>query len=168
MYCDLKLKLFSFEIVIYVKYICLLEKQTLHFKRRTMKKIQQDLSLLPEMFKKVAFGIMVLSGLLVLLSILKVIAIDKEIIASIAQSVFLISLLMLVITRDKIEDELTMRIRLKAFAASFIYGVTIVIVEPLIHFLFGDSFLTGKGAIELLISMFLFYFIIKYIMKKSR
>ncbi len=133
-----------------------------------MKKIQQDLRLLPGSFRKVAFGIMVLSGLLVLLSILKVLTIDKEIVASIAKSVFLIALLLLVITKDKIEDELTMRIRLKAFAASFIYGVVFVIIEPFINVLFGDSFLSNKGAMELLISMFLFYFIIKFIMKKSR
>jgi hypothetical protein len=133
-----------------------------------MNKIQQDLKLLPTNFKKVAFGIMLISALLVVLSISKLLPIDKEIIKTVAKSGFLISLLLLVITRNKIEDELTLRIRLKAFAASFIYGVGIVIIEPFINLLFGGSFLTEKGVTELLISMFLFYFIMIFIMKKNR
>jgi|TARA_B110000259_G_scaffold96630_1_gene111728 hypothetical protein len=133
-----------------------------------MNKIQQDLRLLPGHFKKVAFGIMLLSALLVVLYILKVLTIDKEIVETIAKSGFLISLLLLVITRNKIEDELTLRIRLKAFTASFIYGVVIVIVEPFINLLFGDSFLSDKGVTELLINMFFFYFIMMFLMKKNR
>lgn len=133
-----------------------------------MNKIQQDLKLLPTNFKKVAFGIMLISALLVVLSISKLLPIDKEIIKTVAKSGFLISLLLLVITRNKIEDELTLRIRLKAFAASFIYGVVIVIVEPFINLLFGDSFLSDKGVTELLISMFFFYFIMMFLMKKNR
>jgi|TARA_B110000093_G_C12862693_1_gene364163 hypothetical protein len=133
-----------------------------------MNKIQQDLRLLPGHFKKVAFGIMLLSALLVVLYILKVLTIDKEIVETTAKSGFLISLLLLVITRNKIEDELTLRIRLKAFTASFIYGVVIVIVEPFINLLFGDSFLSDKGVTELLINMFFFYFIMMFLMKKNR
>ena len=133
-----------------------------------MNKIQQDLRLLPGHFKKVAFGIMLLSALLVVLYILKVLTIDKEIVETTAKSGFLISLLLLVVTRNKIEDELTLRIRLKAFTASFIYGVVIVIVEPFINLLFGDSFLSDKGVTELLINMFFFYFIMMFLMKKNR
>ena len=133
-----------------------------------MNKIQQDLNLLPINFKKVAFGIMLISALLVVLSILKSLPIDKEIIKTVAKSGFLISLLLLVITRNKIEDELTLRIRLKAFAASFIFGVVMVIIEPFINLLFDGNLLSDKGVTELLISMFLFYFIMVFIMKKNR
>ena len=133
-----------------------------------MNKIQQDLRLLPRNFKKVAFGIMLISGLLVVLYILKVLMIDKEIVKTIAKSGFLISLLLLVITRNKIEDELTLRIKLKALSASFIYGVVIVILEPFINLLFDGSFLQDKGVTELLISMFFFYFLMTFIMKKNR
>lgn len=106
--------------------------------------------------------------LLVVLSTLKVLTIDKEIVKTIVKSVFLISLLLLVITRNKIEDELTLKIRLKAFAFSFIYGVIIVIIEPFIYLLLGDSFLSDKGVTELLISMFFCYFIMMFLMKKNR
>ena len=135
---------------------------------KIMNKIQQDLNLLPINFKKVAFGIMLISALLVVLSISKSLPIDKEIIKTVAKSGFLISLLLLVITRNKIEDELTLRIRLKAFAASFIFGVVMVIIEPFINLLFDGNLLSDKGVTELLISMFLFYFIMVFIMKKNR
>ena len=133
-----------------------------------MNKTQQDLRLLPRTFKKVAFGIMSVSALLVVFSIFKVLPIDKEVVKTIAKSGFLISLLLLVISRNKIEDELTLRIRLQAFAASFIYGVVIIIVEPFISMLLGDSFLSDRGVTELLISMFFFYFLMMFLMKKNR
>ena len=133
-----------------------------------MNKVQQDLRILPTNFKIAAYRIMFLCGLFVALSISKILAIDKEIVKTISKSVFLISLLLLALTRDKIEDELTLRIRLKAFTASFIYGVGIVIMEPFINLLFDGSFLSDKGVAELLITMFFFYFAMMFLMKKNR
>ncbi len=133
-----------------------------------MKKNQQDLRLLPTNFKKVAFGIMVISALVVVMSMLKILPIEKEIVKTIAKSGILISLLILTITRNKEEDELTLRIRLKAFSASFLYGVVIVIIEPFISLLFDGNFLLDKGAAELLMSMFFFYFMMAFLMKKNR
>ena len=135
-----------------------------------MNKAQQDIQLLPLHFKKVALGIMLVSILILVASVLFSVSIkiDKDIVKTISKSGFLISLLLFAITRSKIEDELTLRIRLKAFTVSFIYGVVIVIIEPFINLLFGDSFLSNKGVTELLISMFFFYFLMIYLMKKNR
>lgn len=133
-----------------------------------MNKIQKDLQLLPVYFKKIALGIIIASILFMVLSISKTLTFDKELIKIISKSSFLISLLLLALTRNKIEDELTLKIRLKAFAASFIYGVVIVIVEPFINLLFDGSFLSDKGVTELLMSMFFFYFLMMFIMKKNR
>lgn len=155
-------------MVKYVKYICPIGKYILHLIIKTMNEIQKDLRLLPTNFKKIALGIMLLSALLVLLSLSKILTIDKEIVKTISKSGFLISLLLFAITRNKIEDELTLRIRLKAFAASFIYGVVIVIIDPFINLLIGDNFFADKGVAELLITMFFFYFIMIFIMKKNR
>ena len=135
-----------------------------------MNKAQQDIRLLPLHFKKFALGIMLVSILILVASELfsESIKIDKDIVKTISKSGFLISLLLFAITRSKIEDELTSRIRLKAFTASFIYGVVIVIIEPFINLLFINSFLSNKGVTELLTSMFFFYFLMTYIMKKNR
>lgn len=133
-----------------------------------MNKSQNDLRLLPAFFKKIGFTIFLLSVLWAVLSISKIIAIDKDFAKTIFQTGVLTSLLLLAFSRDKTEDELTLKIRLKALAASFIYGVGIVIFEPLINLLFGDSFVVHIGVQQLFISMFLFYFIMLYIMKRNR
>lgn len=133
-----------------------------------MTKNNQDLRLLPVPFKKVAFGIMIFSVLLVVLAVSKILPIDKDIVKTISKTGILISLLLLALTKNKIEDELTSRIRLKAFASSFIFGVGSVIVEPFVSLLFKDGFLSDKGATEILITMFLFYFMTFYYMLKKR
>ena len=133
-----------------------------------MNKIQQDLRLLPINFKKAAYGIMFLCALFTTLSMLKVLTIDKEIVKTISKSFFLISLLLLALTENKIEDELTLRIRLKAFAGSFIFGVGAVIAEPFINLLFDGDFSSDKGVTELMMTMFFFYFGMTYLMKKNR
>lgn len=106
-----------------------------------------------------SISFVILSGLL---------TIEGENAKVIAKSGVLVALLLLAITRNNIEDELTLRIRLKAFTASFIYGVAIVILEPFINLLFGADLLSDKGVTELLISMFFFYFIVMFIMKRRR
>ncbi len=133
-----------------------------------MTKNKQDLLLLPISFKKVSFGIMTLCVLLVVLTISEILPIDKYLVKIISKTGILVSLLLLALTKNKIEDELTSRIRLKAFASSFIFGVGYVIVEPFVHLLFHDNFLSDKGVTELLITMFLFYFLTFYSMLKKR
>ena len=128
----------------------------------------QDLRLLPVHFKKVAFGIIILSVLFIALTISKVIPVDNGIVKTISKTGFLVSLLLLALTKNKIEDELTSKIRLKAFASSFVFGVVYVIVEPFVSLLFKDGFLSGKGVTEVLIMMFLFYFMSFYYMLKKR
>lgn len=133
-----------------------------------MHKNHQDLRLLPVHFKKVAFGIFILSVLFIVLTISKVITVDKDIVKIISKTGILVSLLLLALTKNKIEDELTSRIRLKAFASSFVFGVAYVIVEPFVSLLFKDGFLSDKGVTEVLITMFLFYFMTFYSMLKKR
>ena len=133
-----------------------------------MNKAQNDLRLLPAIFKKIGFTLLLISVLFAALSISKLLQIDKVLAMTLFKSGMLISLLLLALTKNKIEDELTLKIRLKALAATFIYGVVVVIIEPLISLLFNGNFLFDKAAPELLMSMFLFYFLMLYMMKKNR
>ena len=138
------------------------------FNITVMTKNNQDLRLLPVPFRKVAFGIMIFSVLLIVLIKSKILPIDKDIVKTISQTGILVSLLLLTLTKNKIEDELTSRIRLKAFASSFIFGVGYVIVDPFVSLLFKDGFLSNRGVTEILITMFLFYFMTFYSMLKKR
>lgn len=129
---------------------------------------QSDLKLLPVKFKKAALGVLALVILFSVLYKLEMFEMDKEISKSISITGILLSLLILAITRSKVEDELTLRIRLRAFASSFIFGVGFIIIEPFANLLFGDNFMTDKGAPELLLTMLLFYFFSMFIMKRNR
>ncbi len=133
-----------------------------------MKTNQTDLKLLPGIFKKIAFGLMILSVIFLILNITKTLSFEKEAVKTITKSGFLVSLLLLAVTKNKIEDERTLKIRLKAFTASLIYGVILVVVDPIINFIFEDNFLSDKGAIDILITMFIFYFILVFLMKRKQ
>jgi hypothetical protein len=133
-----------------------------------MNSSQNNLRLFPRYFNKIGLGIILGIIVFMLLSFFEIFFIDKEVAKTITKTLFLISLLIFSITRSKIEDELTVAIRLKAFAASFIFGVMIVIVDPFVNLVFEGVFLLEKGAVELLISMLLFYFFMVFLMKKNR
>lgn len=133
-----------------------------------MKENQKDLNLLPTIFKKVALGILLLTVLFMVLALLKTINMEGELAKSIAKTGFLISLLIFALTKNKVEDELTLKIRLGAYTGSFIAGVVFLIVEPFIKLLFGDGFLFDRGGTEILVIMFLFYFVNFNLMLKKR
>lgn len=133
-----------------------------------MNKTQKDLRLLPYRFKNVAYGLLLLSFLFILFTLLDIVVIEKESAKTLASSGILLALLLLALTSDRIEDELTLRIRLKAFAASFIYGVGYVVVSPFVNLLFDGDFLYEDMGMEgLLFTMFLFYFGMFGLMKKN-
>ncbi|WP_320110239.1 hypothetical protein [Draconibacterium orientale] len=116
-----------------------------------------------------AYSLLALSILFITLSVTKVIAIDDEIAKTIFSSGVLLSFLLLALTRDKIEDELTLVIRLKALASSFIFGVGYVVVSPFVSWLFDGEFIVEDWGIEgLLLTMFLFYFGMFGLMKRNR
>ncbi|AHW61509.1 hypothetical protein [Draconibacterium orientale] len=134
-----------------------------------MNKTQNNLRLLPRRFKKLAYSLLALSILFITFSVTKVIAIDDEIAKTIFRLGVLLSFLLLALTRDKIEDELTLVIRLKALASSFIFGVGYVVVSPFVSWLFDGEFIVEDLGIEgLLLTMFLFYFGMFGLMKRNR
>jgi len=130
--------------------------------------MHKDLRLLPYAFKKVIYVVFGLIVLVAILSIAQVLPFEKDLVKTVLKSVLLITFLLFALTEDKVEDELILKIRLKAFAASFIYGVATLVIDPLINLIFDGRFYSDKSANELLTSMFLFYFLIFYFMKKKR
>ncbi len=133
-----------------------------------MGKNQLDLPLLPTPYRKIALGLLILSVLFVVVTKTEMLLIDRGTVKTISMTGILVSLLVLALTKNKIEDELTSRIRLRAFAGSFIFGVGYTIVWPYVNIIFRDSFFSEKGSTELLLAMFIFYFLICYFMLKKR
>lgn len=133
-----------------------------------MKKLEKNLKLLPNYYRKIGFALVGIVIIIIILSITKIIVAEDELLKSISGSILLIAFLLIALARDKIEDELTIIIRLRALAGTFIYGVVILIIDPFINLLFEGAFYSDKGATSLLNGMFVFYFIMVFIMKKSR
>lgn len=133
-----------------------------------MKNLQKTPKLLPNYYKKIGLAIIGIFIVIIVLSSNNVINVEKDLLKYITDSILLIAFLLIALSKDKIEDELTIVIRLRAFTATFIFGVMITIIDPYVNLLFEGIFYSERTATELLSGMFIYYFIMLFIMKKSR
>ncbi len=133
-----------------------------------MKKNDNDLNLLPHYFKKIGFAILGLVGVTIASILIFHIPVDKVWTKTITQTGILLSLLIIAISKNKVEDELTLLLRLKALSGSFIAIIVIVIIDPYLNYIFQGEI--GKGIIDfrIIITMFIMYFLFYYIAKFGR
>lgn len=130
---------------------------------------QQEIRLLPRMYKYASYVILCVSILLMITTKVGWVSVEAELVKTIFKSGVLASLLLLALTRDNMEDELTLRIRIKAFAIAFIFGVTYVVAMPFVNLVFDGEFIAEDiGTAGLLIAMFVFYFGMFNLMKRNR
>ncbi|MDH5412645.1 MAG: hypothetical protein OEW87_00780 [Flavobacteriaceae bacterium] len=100
---------------------------------RRLKKIQNYQYLLPNYFKKVGIGLLILS--LITLISRKYLFDDGEMLRQIAKKGMLLSLLLITISKEKIEDELIIKLRGQAFAFAFVAGVIYTLIQPIINYI---------------------------------
>ena len=96
----------------------------------------RPLQLLPTYFKKIGLGVIVASiavSLFFKFLHLTVSPEKKEIIKHGLKDAFLIGLMFIAFAKDKVEDELTQLIRMKAIISAFVYGVTFIICKDIIN-----------------------------------
>ena len=132
-----------------------------------MKKLEKNLKLLPNYYRKIGFALVGIVIIIIILSITKIIVAEDELLKSISGSILLIAFLLIALASNKIEDELTIIIRLRAFAVAFIMGVIWTATDPLVNLMFEGQFFTNLGAIGLLNTMFVVYFITVFFKKNS-
>ncbi|MFC6858697.1 hypothetical protein [Zunongwangia atlantica] len=125
-----------------------------------------DIKLLPHKFKIVGYVLLTISILFFGIAVTEIISVEKKITKNIFFDLILIAFLILALSKEKIEDERSMKLRLVAFAATFLYGVLFAVVSPFVSILFHGSFETDINASQLLFTMFLWYFGVFYFMKK--
>ncbi|WBL23290.1 hypothetical protein [Zunongwangia sp. HRR-M8] len=125
-----------------------------------------DLKLLPHKFKIVGCLLLAISIVLFGIAVTEIVSVEKEITKNIFFDLILIAFLILALSKEKIEDERSMKLRLVAFAATFLYGVLFAVVSPFVSILFHGSFEIDFHASQLLFTMFLWYFGVFYFMKK--
>ncbi len=70
------------------------------------------------------------------------------------------------LSKNKIEDERTLGLRLKAMAFAFLWGVLYVVVWPLVNHLFKFSLKALSGQ-QVMFSMLIVYLIIFFLQKKK-
>lgn len=129
---------------------------------------QNELRLLPNYFKKIAFVLLVISISLLVLKLTKILFVDKSIFKIISINILLIALLMFALAKDKVEDELTLKLRSQAYSLTFLYGVIFTIFSSILNFVAYTRPQADKSAYEVLIQMFVFYFIVFYTLKRKR
>ena len=100
---------------------------------RRLKKIQNYQYLLPNQYKKVGIALLIAS--IIALLTRKYLFEDLELVQQIGKKGMLLALLLITISKEKIEDELITKLRGQAFAVAFISGVIYTLIQPLINYL---------------------------------
>ena len=139
---------------------------------RRLKKIQNYQYLLPNYYKKVGISLLILS--LITLMTRKYLIEDGELIRQIAKKGMLLSLLLITISKEKIEDELIIKLRGQAFAFAFVAGVIYTLIQPLINYLVAlvirpeKAVLNGLDDFIILWFMLVMYLTFFYLFKRYR
>ena len=131
---------------------------------------KKKLGLFPQYFKKIGL-LIVVSTLATGISI-KIFGIQfspstKELIKTLASSLMILGLLFIAWAKDKVEDELTILIRLKSLAWSFFTAMLYVIIRP-----YADLMISGEykelSAKELVLVMLFGFLFMNFLQKRSR
>ena len=91
---------------------------------------------LPNQYKKIGWAGFALS-FVVLLST-KLFDGDSTVLVEILKRLMLVFLMVVVLSKEKVEDEMIKTIRAQAFSMAFIAGVVYTLVQPIINFIVGS------------------------------
>jgi undecaprenyl pyrophosphate phosphatase UppP len=129
--------------------------------------VSKPINLIPRKFKTIAW-ILIVMGIFLPFSSKFVDFSDqiKPIVKHSSKSLVLIGLFTFALLKPKIEDEMEVYIRLKAFSFSFIAGVAYAIVTPYTNLIF-DGLLIDNSIFQLLLTMFIVFFLSLYSEKKK-
>ena len=127
------------------------------------------LGLLPNYFKKIGLAIIILAflGGVILVVTIEWTKEQFEMLKLFSGNLFILGLLFLALSKDKIEDEQTLFIRLQSMAGAFVWGIIYVIINPLIDLIISQP-ITEMKARSLIGSMLLVYLIIYFLKKSGR
>jgi hypothetical protein len=124
-------------------------------------------TLLPVYFKKIGIVVILLSFLpLIIVKTfdIELIKSQKELFKTLTLNILILGLVFIAWSRDKIEDEMTMSIRLSSMAWTFLWAVLLVVIKPLFDFLFYGT--SSEFTAQPLVIMMLFYYLFVYYQKK--
>jgi hypothetical protein len=140
------------------------------FYTKDKRKQRTEVGLLPNMYKKVGIAVMLLAfvpAVIIKVINLQLIPSNKEVLRLFTMNAFILGLLFIAWAKDRVEDELTVQIRLKAMSWAFLWAVLFVVIKPFVDMLFRDPVADQKSQ-ELVLSMLLVYLMMYYFQKKGR
>jgi len=139
---------------------------------RRLKKIQNYKYLIPNHYKKVGMVLLIASTIALLTR--KYLFEDLELVQQIGKKGMLLALLLITLSKEKMEDELITKLRGQAFAVAFISGVIYTLVQPLINYLVAllikpeKAIYDDLGDFIVLWFMLVMYLIFFYMFKRYR
>lgn len=129
----------------------------------------QYIRLLPNYSKKIGVGsILAIVTLCIISFTFDWFEDDRVILLEATRVITILSLLTITLSKDKIEDELVMYVRLKALVFAFIVGVLLSITLPTSNYLFTGVYTQIIDANQILISIFILYFLSFFFLKRKR
>ena len=134
------------------------------------KRNKKDLVLLPRYFKLIGLIVMILAFVPATIAISMHIEMSmpaKRLFKTCTFNAFILGLLFIAWSKDKVEDELTFAIRMRSMASTLIWGVLVVIISPLVDFFFNNDG-PELNVQSLVMSMLLFYLLVYYWQKRGR
>lgn len=121
--------------------------------------------LLPKTFKKVGYGLLIMTIIFMIQAVILK-NIEADTFKAIATSGLVSSFLILALIEFEDEDERSIHIRLICWFATMIFISVYIIIAPFISLVFDSTFVSNVTAVQLLISMFVFYFLTMFITTK--
>ena len=126
--------------------------------------------LLPHYFKRIGIVVMILAFVPAIsfkAMGLELTQAQKTLFKLMTMNGFILGLLFMAWAKDKVEDEMTIALRLKSMGFAFLWAVLFVVLKPLTDLLFKSSSAesTAQG---LVVSMLLVYFFLYSLQKKGR
>lgn len=128
--------------------------------------------LLPYSYKRIGIGLLIIS--IIGLIFFKLLFEDFETIGMIIKKVLIVSLLIISISKDKVEDELTIQLRAHSYSLAFIIGVLYALVQPYANYLvalvinFDDTSYADLGDFQVLIFMLMVQLMFYRLLKATR
>ncbi|PID29401.1 MAG: hypothetical protein CR982_02805 [Candidatus Cloacimonadota bacterium] len=129
---------------------------------------ENQIRLLPNYFYKVATSILIVSILAPIVVHNLIVELDKKLIFSIVLSGVMLSLVIFAFTKNKEEDELTLKIRVESFAGAFIAGLVFILFDNIFGLVKSEVVSNISTHNILFFNMLSFYFIFYYLKMINR
>jgi hypothetical protein len=126
--------------------------------------------LLPTYFKKIGLSLLILTflpAIIVKVKSIEMVEAQLETMKYLSINLFILGMLLIAWAKNKVEDEITIALRIKSMVFAFIFAAFSVVLKPLSDLLLGTPIADMKGQ-NIVFSMLVVYFVTYFFHKKGR